>query len=1589
ETFKKLRDDYIGRISTHTALVTADIGVTVNAIRFDQVLQKLRPVAIDQVNRGVCLPNTRLGTIKSILDWYSNDSDNHESVLWVHGLAGTGKSTLSTTIARMVEDLNLLGAFFFFDRQLPERDTSTLIRTVAYQLAQFDSSIGAKVEQVLLDTPHIANLPLAIQFSKLLSTTALGDIEWSRGPILVIIDALDESGSATDRKGLLKVFSEGFSDLPWFLRLLIVSRPERDILDRFKHCSIRREELGVDSNLNQEDVAEFIRFRLNEIREDNIDYLTEALQDWPSEVEIQALAALAAGLFIWAATACHLIDTSHNPKEQTNQLIKHHSADAYASIFASLHQLYKTALQSAGNWNDQTFCSDFRDILGMIICAQVPLSCIAVDRLLGLPRPSMQTVSRLGSLIRGDREQPIRILHASFHDYLTLRDLIEPWAINDERYNIHVANRCIEHLQQELRENMCDLALPHPVHDETLSDSVSYACKFWIHHVCSITVVPGDLCDKIYQFIIIHLLHWLEALVIMKAYRVAMQSLPRLLEWIQSYLPSSPLFYFVHDAHRFAQYFASTIQQHPLLIYSSALPFTPRGTLVYRQFYHQGLPRVVSGIEPEWPAVLQVLSGHAAGMVGSVAFSPDGCKIASACGDGTVRVWDTLTGQEILPPLRHNDGVSSVAFSPDGSKIVSGSYDGTTCVWDAFSGKMALPPIRGHEKTFTYAAFSPDGCKIVSGSGSTIRMLDTLTGQDVSRPMQGFEGHVICVAFSPKEPKIISAASDKVIRVWDTLTGNETLPPITGQGLVSALAFSPDGSKFVSACDQTVRVWNTLTGQEARQPLQGHTDVMSVTFSHDGSKIVSAGADKIVRIWNAFTGQNTILELEVGNVVSVAISPDGSKIVTGLIDNTVRVWDAIRGQQSRRVPLPGHNDGWVSAIAFSPDGSKIVSGSWSTLLLWDALIGQEAFPPLQMNNAVGSDTLAFSHDGGRIVSGLTREGTIRIWDVPTGIETTPSPMYHKQVASVAFSPDGCRIVSGGDKTVRVWDILAEQEALPPLLGHEEEVTSVAFSHDGCKVVSGSRSTIRVWDIATGQEVLPPLQRDEKSAIASLAFTSDGSSIILNSNDGIIRAWDVATGMPQLVRADNPLKKLVRLDKSGYFMEVVSGRYLSKVPTGFKTFTSSLCTMVDLHSANRLLVQIGSYNTNLQGGEGLPQDLVDWLSPTLQVSTFLSRVPRAPDIVAVGFQELLPLHLGLSGISQSLIADRAALIKSQIELHAPAKGETYSLVGTIVNVGVALLVFARDAGVARQICDVQTNWTGTGPLWMGNKGAVGLRFRVKGADGGAGEVFTFVCAHLTAHEPKLAQRVADYNHIVGSLLFDAPSHSPSPYNSKSNIYETSHLFFLGDLNFRVALPAAHPLKSLVAEGVHQEDMREQLKEHDQLIVERRKGNVFVGLREGDFWKFQCSYKYKLGEVDKYSTKRTPSWTDRIMYTTYTDTPDTPEISNIDNLLYTSIPSYTTSDHKPVICLLLLPAPSATSLTSPPLLRLPASFHPTPDRHAVVKRYIGRTLDRLIGYAWWLVTLFGMGSTAIGIFNFLLGIGAWKWWGSRSTGAIAIP
>ncbi len=129
---------------------------------------------------------------------------------------------------------------------------------------------------------------------------------------------------------------------------------------------------------------------------------------------------------------------------------------------------------------------------------------------------------------------------------------------------------------------------------------------------------------------------------------------------------------------------------------------------------------------------------------------------------------------------------------------------------------------------------------------------------------------------------------------------------------------------------------------------------------------------------------------------------------------------------------------------------------------------------------------------------------------------------------------------------------------------------------------------------------------------------------------------------------------------------------------------------------------------------------------------------------------------------------------------------------------------------------------------------------------------FVNAHLTPFDHQVARRNADHEYIVRTLRCP-----PTLLGNKdpSTIFETSHLFVFGDLNYRLELPKMHPTYAIIrlpefSEALASDKLREELKEYDQLTMEKRKGNVCAGLREGEFWKFKCSYKYVLGETDKY-------------------------------------------------------------------------------------------------------------------------------------------
>jgi WD40 repeat protein len=179
--------------------------------------------------------------------------------------------------------------------------------------------------------------------------------------------------------------------------------------------------------------------------------------------------------------------------------------------------------------------------------------------------------------------------------------------------------------------------------------------------------------------------------------------------------------------------------------------------------------------------------------------------------------------------------------------------------------------------------------------------------------------------------------------------------------------------------------------------------------------------------------------------------------------------------------------------------------------VWDAESGQELRSLRGHERIVTS--VAYSPDGQRIVSG-SWDKTVRVWDAENGQELLSlcghGQGYWGSVESVAYSPDGRRIVAGyNDNTMRVWDAESGQE-LRSLRGHEGIVKSMAFSPDGWRIVSGSNDkTVRVWDAERGQELR--CLRGHEYPVGSVAYSPDGRWIVSGSFDDTVRVWDAESG----------------------------------------------------------------------------------------------------------------------------------------------------------------------------------------------------------------------------------------------------------------------------------------------------------------------------------------------------------------------------------------------------------------------------------------------------------------------------------------------
>jgi WD40 repeat protein/serine/threonine protein kinase len=570
---------------------------------------------------------------------------------------------------------------------------------------------------------------------------------------------------------------------------------------------------------------------------------------------------------------------------------------------------------------------------------------------------------------------------------------------------------------------------------------------------------------------------------------------------------------------------------------------------------------------------IEPLVMHTEAEVNSVAFSPDGARLASAGGDGRVKIWNSRTGDVVQTvPRAHAGSVVAVAFHPDGCCLASAGADGLVKIWDLTTSpepqEVFRCPYEGIVRKFGAAdavAFRPpDGRQLAVGSNGAVRVWDWKDGQ-VLHTFTGFEHHSISVAFSRDGRRLAAGSWLESVRIWDPTTSDGPLLTLPGhRHPISALAFSPDGARLASASlDRTVKVWDTATGQPVLPPLPHPGLVLHAAYSPNGRRLASAGEDKAVHIWDAETGREVLAlrgHTDVCQCVAYSPDPDGWRLASAGADGTIRIWDAtplwedegpkaltftghdneIRGAAfspdglwiasadfggqvkvwdaaTGRVRVPFQSDAVVVfGLAWQPDGQRIASagsdGRRHTVKVWDARTGELVF---QLPSGPEYTAVAFSPPDGRYLVTGRVNGAVQVWDARTGGEVGTLATLDGEVRAVVFSPDGRRLVTASPPgQVKLWDARRLNEKQKARLTLSAQVpkpsVNVAFSPDGRRLATGGEhNTVLIWDLQTGHD--PQTLWGHGGEVYTVAFSPDGRWVASGGEDSAVKVWDSRTG----------------------------------------------------------------------------------------------------------------------------------------------------------------------------------------------------------------------------------------------------------------------------------------------------------------------------------------------------------------------------------------------------------------------------------------------------------------------------------------------
>ncbi len=486
-----------------------------------------------------------------------------------------------------------------------------------------------------------------------------------------------------------------------------------------------------------------------------------------------------------------------------------------------------------------------------------------------------------------------------------------------------------------------------------------------------------------------------------------------------------------------------------------------------------------------------------------VAFTPDASRIVTAHNDGTVRVWDVESEEELERIQVAAKGLVTVAVSPSGERLAAGALDGTAAVFD-LDGSRRLD-LEGMSGRVYSISFDREGERVLTSSGDGFaRLWDVDSGE----PLLTLRGHGAPqgdAQLSPDERLIATANRDGSAVVWDLASGEpvgDPVVPANRSAFVTRVAFVPGADALaISGSGGFLEAFDLFT-HERVAAYKGHAGiVVDLAVSPDGEQLLSGGGDGTARLWDF--SQRRFAVRALSSVFGVEFDSTGERLL--FADGRAVIVDAQTGEElptisSTRV---------VFGASFSPDDSQIATAeSGGVVALWDLEDREQIEPPME----VGGDPFAvdWSADGTRLLA-ASFQTRPRVFDPASGELVQQLPPAGDFIFDAEISPDGTRAaIVPGETTVPIFDVETGERA-GRLEGHDDRVDQVAYSEDGGVIVSGSSDgTARVWSADTLEE--QQVISHDALPIRAVAVADDGGQVATATAGGELRVWDVDTGL---------------------------------------------------------------------------------------------------------------------------------------------------------------------------------------------------------------------------------------------------------------------------------------------------------------------------------------------------------------------------------------------------------------------------------------------------------------------------------------------